>query len=175
MLNKFQRTYFEHYSKVFLGCFLSFKQNSKLKLSRFTRYFQSLTISKHEATNHYCSLHRWSIMVSVMLLLTHFDLGSQPLQTSSLELPFVHRPNWSLDILHPNETLMETQIVSHSIFPRGCVASEVSKSFLEPVVDLVQGQLSFRVVQNGLSDEGGVSEWGSDVTRLVVVAVPLNL
>ena len=67
----------------------------------------------------------------------------ESLRSPLVKLHLIDGPNGSFDILDSHETLVETQVVSNSVFPCRCVSSEVAKGSREPIVDFIQSQLSF--------------------------------
>ena len=116
-----------------------------------------------------------------------------PLVPPPVELDLVHRPHGALHILHPGEAFVETQIVTDGVLrkvnytalfghrnfmahlPSGGVPSEKCKVRLEPVVDLVKGELAAVGLVDGLADEGGVGEGRPHVRAPVEITILTHL
>ena len=66
--------------------------------------------------------------------------------------PVQARPYSALHVLHSQETLVQAQIVANGVLPSGRIAAEVAKRGLEPVIDLIQSQLSVWRFDDGLRE-----------------------
>jgi len=136
-----------------------------ISLSSLTQIKQSILKTLIEAV--FISVIESNFIVVVSLL--------GPLMSPPVEFSLIHRPDCALHVLHAAEALVQGQVVSDSVLPGGRISTEEGEVGLEPVVNLIERQLSGRGLVYRLTDEGGVGEGRPDVSEPVELPVLAHL